>query len=290
MSSSIYRTPEGKKGIQKYYDHYLQQLPITFQRTYVPTSCGNTHVLLAGPEDASPLIILQGGNCISPMTLSWFAPLFSKHRIIAPDTPGHPGYSEEQRLNNDNTASWISNIMDHYKLSSAAFIGPSFGGGMILRLAAVSPEKISCAILVAPAGIKLGSKYKMIQNILLPLMKFKIFSSQKHLFTITNNMSLGFMREIDREITGHIFQHVKLERNMPKLSTQRELRNFKAPTMIVAGKEDIFFPSDILAPASTKIFQNLVSFKERSMGHFPSSKDLKVINEDISAFLDMYCQ
>ncbi len=54
-------------------------------------------------------------------------------------------------------------------------------------------------------------------------------------------MSAGNMKESDHEIIGDIFRFVKLEQGMPKLTTRDELAHFSAPTLIIAGEEDIFF-------------------------------------------------
>lgn len=85
---------------------------------------------MTGPKEAKPVFIFQGGNCINPMTLSWFSSLFSEYRIYAPDTLGHPGYSAETRISakDDSFALWISDLMEHFKISKSAFIGPSYGG------------------------------------------------------------------------------------------------------------------------------------------------------------------
>ncbi|MOA46884.1 Carboxylesterase YbfK [compost metagenome] len=96
--STIYKSEEGKKSILHAYDAYLKMLEINFERVNVNTRFGKTHTLVTGPENGKPLFIFQGGNCINPMTLSWFLPLMKEYRIYAPDTIGHPGYSAETRI------------------------------------------------------------------------------------------------------------------------------------------------------------------------------------------------
>ena len=116
--SSIYRSEEGKSSILEEYEIYLNELGEKFTREYVETRFGKTHVLLTGPLDGKPLFILQGGNCVNPMTLSWFSSLFKEYRIIAPDTIGHPGYSEEASISTrfDSLALWVSDLLDHYDI------------------------------------------------------------------------------------------------------------------------------------------------------------------------------
>lgn len=258
--------------------------------TYLETRYGMTHVLEMGPEEAKPLILLQGGNCINPMTLQWFSPLFNSYRIIAPDTIGHPGRSEETRISaKDNSfANWIKDIQDYYGLSRCAFIGPSYGGGIILRLATYIPDRIACSILVAPAGIKLGSKVTMIRRVLLPLLAFKLSSSTKALDRIAHAMSLGHMSKGDMRIMGEIFQYVKLEQEMPKITSKEELAGYLAPTMVIGGKQDMFFPGDSVVLRASEIIPNLAASKVYDCGHFPSEQSKQAMNADIQQFLIDY--
>ncbi|MFC4101671.1 hypothetical protein [Paenibacillus xanthanilyticus] len=84
--ATIYRNQRGKDTLLRSYERYLSLLPVHVKRTYVKTRFGTTHVLESGSPEAKPIIVLQGGNCINPMTLNWFAPLLERYHIIAPDT------------------------------------------------------------------------------------------------------------------------------------------------------------------------------------------------------------
>ncbi|MGM7681197.1 alpha/beta fold hydrolase [Cytobacillus sp. Hm23] len=179
-------------------------------------------------------------------------------------------------------------MMDYLNIKSSAFIGPSYGAGIILRLATFMPEKIDCSILVSPAGIKLGSKLSMIKDILLPLILYNITSSGKHLNKITKIMSSDSMKEHDKKIIGDVFKYVKLEQDMPKLTEKKELLNYKSPTLTIVGKKDIFFPENRLKEKTKEIIPNLISFKSFDMGHFPSGIYLEKLNNEIIEFLKFY--
>ncbi|WP_235827947.1 alpha/beta fold hydrolase [Brevibacillus migulae] len=260
------------------------------ERTFVETRFGRTHVLEMGPRDAKPLIILQGGNCLNPMTLLWFSPLLNGYRVIAPDTIGHPGFSDETRISaqDESFALWVMDIQNHYGWESCAFIGPSFGGGIILRVAAHMPERIACSVLVSPAGIHLGSKMNMIQHVLLPLLCFKLTSSQRALQKIADSMSAGHMSETDKWIIGEIFQSVALEHDMPKIAEKDELTRYSAPTLLIAGKHDLFFPGEGVQMQANKIIPNLRASHIYDMGHFPSAEGKQSMNLEIQKFLRSY--
>ncbi|WP_405130515.1 alpha/beta hydrolase [Paenibacillus sp. FSL H8-0317] len=284
--SSIYRSEEGKSSILEEYEIYLNELGEKFTREYVETRFGKTHVLLTGPLDGKPLFILQGGNCVNPMTLSWFSSLFKEYRIIAPDTIGHPGYSEEASISTrfDSLALWVSDLLDYYDIEKSAFIGPSFGGGIILRLATYIPERISCAVLVAPAGLAVNSKIKTAQDITLPLVKYRMTSSPSSLQKITDNMSCNCMKEMDKNIIGKLFKYVSIDQDLPKLTEREELVNYTSPTLLLVGEKDVFFPADKCIERAQKIIQNVQAIKYDT-GHFPSQDVLVQMNEEIQQFL-----
>lgn len=146
------------------------------------------------------------------------------------------------------------------------------------------PEKIACSVLVSPAGLKLGSKLKMMQQILLPILMLNISSSQKHLQTIADVMSSKSMKEIDKNIIGEIFKYVKLEQDMPKITEKNELINYFSPTLIVAGNNDIFFSAEALIKNSKEVTNNLET-RVYNTAHFPDQVTLVQINNDIKQFL-----
>lgn len=290
LMDTIYLSDAGKEILHHSYKLYLTFLQTEVKRTYVETRYGLTHVLEIGPSHAKPLMILQGGNCINPMTLAWFQPLFAEFRIIAPDTIGHPGLSDETRISakDDSFANWIADLLQHFELKKCAFVGPSYGGGIILRLAACMPDRVECAVLVNPAGMIIGPKFPMMHKVLLPLISFKLFSSRSALQRVADALSLGTMDEVDRQVLGEIFQYVSLERNMPKIVKKEELANYTAPTLIIASKRDIFFPGDDVVKRGRKVIPNLAASAVYDSGHFPSTEVKRTMNNNIRRFLSQF--
>lgn len=284
---TIYKNQEGKDKILSQYEEYLAQFDSILGREYVQTRFGSTHVLKLGKEEGKPLFIFQGGNCINPVTLSWFKGLLKDYKIFAPDTIGHPGYSDETRISaaDQSFAYWIEDLMNHYQIERCAFIGPSYGAGILLRLAAFLPEKVNCAVLVAPAGIILGSKLKMIKAILVPMIFYKINGSTKNLRKIADVMSSKSMNTFDESIIGNIFKYTTLEQEMPKLTDVAELKDYHAPTLVITGTDDVFFPESKISKKAEGLFGNLLELKKYQMGHFPSEVHLEKMNQVIKAFL-----
>ncbi|UCH89559.1 MAG: alpha/beta hydrolase [Thermoplasmata archaeon] len=286
---TIYRTPEGETKIIELYDKILAELEIDFEETMIKTRFGETHIIITGPKKAPPLIILQGGNTVSPVTLSWFLPLLKKFRVYAPDTIGHPGKSSQNRISpkDESFGKWVADILDNLNLKKAAFIGPSYGAGIILRTATFAPERISKAVLFVPSGIATGSMGKMIFKIVFPMLMYRFRPTDKRLVKAVGPMFFGEIDRTSAEVTGAVFLNVKLETKMPKLTTKDELKNYKAPTMVMAGEFDVFFPAEKIIPRAKEVIPNLYSAEcLKEQGHFPSRKNLKIINNKILRFLE----
>jgi len=78
---------------------------------------------------------------------------------------------------------------------------------------------------------------------------------------------------------------VSLEDEMPKLTTAEEMKDYRAPTLIITGTDDIFFPERNISRKAAGLFGDQLELKRYKMGHFPSDEDLMKIDVDIKSFL-----
>jgi len=81
---------------------------------YVNTRFGRTHILKMGKQNGLPIIAFHGGNSLNPHDLLPLVELAKDYQIYAPDTIGHPGYSDEIRLSSKNMSygEWALDIID----------------------------------------------------------------------------------------------------------------------------------------------------------------------------------
>lgn len=68
--TSIYKSTEGKAILLGLYDSVLDSLGIEYEERMVETRFGSTHILVSGPKNAPPVILLHGGNSFAPLTLA----------------------------------------------------------------------------------------------------------------------------------------------------------------------------------------------------------------------------
>jgi len=286
---SIYRSPKGEDEIHAIYDRQLARLNLPYESRMVNTSFGATHVLMLGPKTASPVVVLQGGNTTSPLTLSWLRPLIRKYRIYAPDTIGHPGKSASIRLSprGNSYGRWVVDVLDALNLQNPSFIGGSYGAGILLHTAVYAPERISKAVLFIPSGLVSIPASTMLYWIWW-LSLYKINPTTQKLKRILSPM---FQNEaIDEdvlEISEAVFRLVHIEPEMPRNVMPEELVNFTAPTLVIAAERDRLFPGIAIAKRAHDLFPNLIATKIiAGATHYMAARYHAHLNEYCERFLE----
>lgn len=287
---SIYKTPEGEAVLMTLYDSALDGLGLTTGSRTVPTSLGDTHLLVVGPEEALPLVLLGGGNFLSPSCLAWFLPLAARYRIVAPDLIGQPGRSAPTRPppQGDGHAQWLLDVLDGMNLARPAFVGMSYGAGLVLRLAGYAAERVASAALVSPAAIVRGSLTRMLLQVAAPMLAYQVRPSPERL----RRAVCPVLTEPDEELTaqiGAVYRHVRLDRHLPRLATAAELARFTTPTLVIGAEDDIFFPGDRVVARAQEIVPNLMAAEVLpGSRHIPSREGFRFVNETILQFLERF--
>jgi len=283
----IYRSPAGEAELAALYDEALARLGPGCETRRVGTSFGETHVILAGPEDAPPLVVLPGGNFLNPLCLSWFLPLVDSFRLYAPDIVGQPGRSARTRpsARGDGHARWLGEVLDGLGLGLASFVGISYGAGLVLRLAGLAPGRVAGAVLVSPAGIAVGPIWPMLRETALPMLVYRARPNRERLLRAARPLLTDLEEPYVRQL-GLVYRHVKLDRELPRAATREELAGYGAPTLLFAAEDDLFFPAGEVIPRATEIIPNLETEALPGSRHVPSREAFAHINERTTAFLN----
>lgn len=284
---SIYKSAEGKAVLLGLYDTVLESLGIEYEERMVETRFGTTHILVTGPKDASPLVLLHGGNSFAPFTLSWFVPLTKNYRVYAPDVIGHPGKSADTSVSSrdESYGLWTADILDGLEFKQAAFFAVSYGAGVFLRTAAHFPERIAKAVLVVPSGIIRPPTLPMIFKMAVPLFLYRWFPTRKRLLRAVDWMSEEEPDEQTLEVLSATFLHLNIKMEMPHPAAKKELEGFKAPILVIAAENDALFAGEKVVARAREIFPNLAAAENIGGSHFPSKKALVFINQRAHRFL-----
>jgi len=157
-SSSIYASDDIRAQFHALYDEKMQEWPLPFEDRFLDTEYGTVHVVVSGPEDGPPMLLLHASGVGSWSWRSNAAELGETFRLFAIDLIGDAGKSEYADLSNvmrtrENQATLYANIMDQLGITEPAIVvGASEGGFIASNLAVHRPERVDRLILLGPMG------------------------------------------------------------------------------------------------------------------------------------------
>ena len=267
---SIYKSEKGKSEILNLYDKQLSRLKIAYRDKWISTSFGQTHLVETGNFDGIPLLVFHGGNATTAYNLLACDFLFKDFHIFAVDSIGHPGKSAEVSLSHINYdyGKWVSDVIDGLGFTKIACFGGSFGAGIIAKAMCVVPEKIDIAVLYVPSGIKNAPSVKNMR-MMMPMIMYWITQKDKWLKKCMLPMAVK-----EENITDDIYETAKLSINyskiksgMPSNISKKLIKNYVAPTLVLAAEKDCLFPGKGVLKRSKKIFRNVKTYLLKERGH-----------------------
>ncbi|MDP4145304.1 MAG: alpha/beta hydrolase [Bacillota bacterium] len=286
---SIYMSSENETKLMSIYNKQLLNLKVNYESKMINTRFGYTYLLATGPKDAEPVIFFHAANCTNPFCLQWFLPIAKKYRVYSPDIIGQPGRSSQTQLscNDDSYGAWAADIIRELGLEKCHCLGSSFGGGILLKLAAYAPQLIKSASLIVPTTI---SNIPSIQSLKIALysLSYGLSSSKKKLCKILQPLC----DEIDDnmlEMAEAFYKNTKLRINPPNNIGKSNLENFQAPVLIIAAEKDVLFPGKEMIEKAKKIIPNVIAAEllEGSPHMFAKpSERLDYVNNRILSFLE----
>src|SRR6478672_1332816 len=111
---SAFKTPEGEAAFLTAYDAAMKLWPVPYEELVIPSRFGMTHVIVSGPKDASPLVLLHGYWATSTMWAPNIADFSKDYRVYAIDVMGQPSKSIPAEPIRDaaDYAVWLAETLD----------------------------------------------------------------------------------------------------------------------------------------------------------------------------------
>ena len=284
-TASIYRSMQGEAEVIALYEHKLANLAVETHSRMVETRFGHTHVLVAGPQDAPPVMLLTGISTGAPRILEWFHPLTRDYRLYAPDPIGQPGRSAQTRVppGEHNHGKWMVDVLDGLGLEPLPFIGVSFGGGIVLDTASYAPERITKAALMAPAGLTrvpfLGTAIKFF----IPCLLYRYFPSRERLIGTVQPLA-GEPDDYSLQVFDATLRHLKLNVTPPGPFDRITLAEFKAPTLLLLAKSDLFIPVEPARRRAQELLPRRTTVEVFEGPHIPPQSTWQANAERIRIF------
>jgi pimeloyl-ACP methyl ester carboxylesterase len=234
------------------------------------------HCLMAGHQDAAPVLLLHGGGYDSAF-LSYkqsIEPISKYHRVFAADWPGY-GESDKPKMgySTEYYVGFLCQLMDALGLEKASLVGISMGGAISLGFSLQSPQRVEKLVLVDSHG--LGREvpgremsYVMVRLPLLNKLVWAILGRSRRMIKWSLQTVVHDPKVISSTFVDEVFQVAK-EPGVGEAwrSWQRSeirwsglLTNFvdrlhtlTVPTLILHGAEDKYVPVSWAQRAHTLI-------------------------------------
>ncbi|PKW14258.1 alpha/beta fold hydrolase [Saccharopolyspora spinosa] len=162
---TIYKSEAGAGEIRRHYREVLSTWPVPAEHVRVPTREGETFVVVSGPEDAPPVLLLHGSGSNTTMWLPDIATWARHFRTYAVDVIGEPGMSAPSRppLGSEAYALWLDDVLKGLGITRTSIVATSLGGWLALDYATRKPERVASLALLCPGGVgrqKVGWLFK----------------------------------------------------------------------------------------------------------------------------------
>lgn len=247
MGKMVWRDEAARGRLEAWYTRFHDRVPGPVEGREVPTRHGPSHVLLAGPADAQPLICLHAMRTGAAHLLSELGPLAARFRLIAPDLPGHSVRGPQVRLSltDDSYAWWLLDVLDGLGLDTVDVFGVSFGGFVARLAAATAPDRVRRLALLVPAGIANGSHWKGLTKMALPLLRYRVWRSECNLRRLLAPLITTWDADWT-EFMGESVRDMPFDLRIPPLATDEDLRKLTMPVLVLGAADDISFPGDVV--------------------------------------------
>ena len=151
----MYKSESGFNAIMSWYEETQASITVRVESIFVDTRFGRTHMLVAGPVDAEPVLLIPGVAGCAPLWRRQIGDLSQHFRVYAVDIPGQPGRSDPNPPSflNDDYACWVLDVLDAIKAERCHIAGVSVGAWVAMRTAIHAPERVLSVAMLGPTGL-----------------------------------------------------------------------------------------------------------------------------------------
>jgi 2-hydroxy-6-oxonona-2,4-dienedioate hydrolase len=254
--TNIFVDNTARDRMANWFATFREALPFPTESRIVETDEGSTHVLIAGPSDAPPLVVLHGALATSAHILPELGDLVTRHRVYAIDVIGQSVMSADKRIDvaGDAYGRWLTNVCKALELKDGiTLFGVSWGGFVSIRAACVAPELVKALILFVPAGVVSGSFWSGFVKLGWPMLMYRFSPNEKRLARVAEAM-LSSPDDRWTKYFGEALLAYKLDMRVPPLTKVEDTSAIKAPVLVFGADDDVSFPGAALTTRAKELF------------------------------------
>lgn len=268
------------------YDNTMKLWPVAYEERNIPTKFGTAHVIVAGPKNAEPLVLLHGMDASSTMWYPNIASYTSKYRVYAIDHIMSSGKSVliDERPDKDEVVAWYNEVFDALELKKFNLAGISIGGWLATNYTLHNQERIKKLVLLSPVQTFGYMKFNWETR---RTVNFKFFTTRKTMKKALevlshnpDNISPVYQEQM---YLGTLYTHATFDMVGMK-PFRKKLKKLTVPTLVLAGEFDILCGDELLAEARKEI-PNVQTYLVADAGHFITNDQQEATDRKMMEFL-----
>jgi pimeloyl-ACP methyl ester carboxylesterase len=286
--SSAFKTPEGQAAFLAAYDAAMKLWPVPYEEMEIPSRFGMTHVVVSGPKDAPPLVLLHGYWATSTMWTPNIADFSRDYRVYAIDVMGQPSKSipTEPIRNAEDYAVWLAATLDGLHLDRVFLGGQSFGTWLALNFAIAAPERVQKLVLLSPGG----GFVPMVRQFGLRGMLMLWFPTRVVVnwffrwlgITAPNGQSVLELTYLGLK---HFRVPVETSRVMPVMFPDDRLRAMRVPTLLLIGEHEVICDPATALGRARQLFPDVQGELVPQSSHDMCFSQHRIVNARVLDFL-----
>ncbi len=253
---SAFKTPEGEATYLAAYDAALKLWPVPYEERNIPTRFGITHVVVSGPTDAPPLVLLHGYMATLLMWLPNIQDFSKDYRVYAIDVMGQPGKSipSEPIRNEADYMAWLTATLNGLNVDRVSLAGVSFGGWLSLAYTVAEPERVQKLVLLSAGGLLPIATQFRLRGMLMVFFptRFTVNSFMRWAGLADTPSGMDARPVLDLMYLG--MKHFRMPQDTTRIAARPlsddELRGMRVPTLFLMGDQEVLCdPAKALARA-----------------------------------------
>ena len=266
MASVLFRSEADRERMRQASRWFLAQVSGTVEERYLETRWGRTRVLVTGPEDGPPLVVLPGAMASASHVLPELGPVLERCRTYAVDVVGQSPWSEDRRL--DDYGGWLGEVATALELPRFALLGVSWGGMVALRAALSMVDRLTHLVLVVPVGVVTGSVWTGLRDGAWPVMSYRWWPTAERLERIVVTQFTTRHAEWERYLGAALLAY-RLDFQVPRLKQGDGWERVRCPVLAFGAELDVHAPGEALLVRLREWFPQAKTELLRQSKHCP---------------------
>ena len=236
----LYKSPDIQAKLMAIYDAKLAEWPVPYESKYVQTMYGKVHVIISGPDDAPPVLLLHAASLPSWSWMSIIEELNEHYKTYAVDYIGEANRSvlnDPKNFPVDGRAlcDLYVDISSKLGVAQSHVISASVGGYVATNYALNAPERVKKLILLGPMGVTPATASVAVKLMVGTLFPIPLSKDAMYHWALGDN-------PVVHEACGEWFRTIldgAGRKGPPPLTfTPAELGQIEMPVLLVLGTRD----------------------------------------------------